>query len=114
MTKTILVNKNHKIKSSYYKKTNFIEIKAIKNDKVLIDKETYTAYLELKEFLSTKNINIYIDSAYRSEEAQLQLYEKFSKLYGKDYADKIVAPVGTSEHHTGLAIDIGLKVDNKN
>ena len=40
-------------------------------------------------------------------------YEKFSKLYGQEYADKTVAPVGCSEHHTGLAIDIGLKIDNK-
>ena len=32
MTKTILANKDHKIKSSYYKKTDFIEIEDIEND----------------------------------------------------------------------------------
>ena len=113
MTKTILVNKNHKIKSSYYKKTDFIEIQDIENYKVLIDKETYESYLKLKELLSAKNINIDIASAYRSEQHQQEVYEDFCKLYGKEYADKMVAPIGTSEHHTGLAIDIGLRMDDK-
>ena len=113
MTKTVLVNKQNKIKTSYYKKADFIEIKDIENDTVLIDKKTYEAYSELRRFLSTKNINIDIASAFRSEELQLQVYEEFCELYGKEYADKTVAPVGTSEHHTGLAIDIGLIIDGQ-
>lgn len=32
-------------------------------------------------------------------------------LYGKEYADSFVAPTGYSEHHTGLAIDIGIKIN---
>ena len=113
MTKTILINKANKIKSSYYKKANFIEIEDVKKDKILIDKETYESFLQLKEILATKNIYIDIASAYRSEEEQHKVYEEYCELYGKEYADKIVAPVGYSEHHTALAIDISLIVDGK-
>ena len=113
MTKTTLVNKQNRIKSSYYKKIDFIETEDIENDKVLVERKTYEEYLKLKEFLSTKNIHIDIASAYRSEELQQEVYEEFCELYGKEYADKTVAPVGASEHHTGLAIDIGLKSDDE-
>ena len=33
--------------------------------------------------------------------------------YGKDYVNKYVAPIKTSEHHTGLALDIALVIDGK-
>ena len=33
------------------------------------------------------------------------------KKYGLDYAEEVVAMPGTSEHHTGLAIDIIINID---
>lgn len=59
--------------------------------------------------MSTKNIDIAIDSAYRSLDRQQELYQEFCTKYGKEYASSIVAPVGASEHHTGLAIDLTIK-----
>lgn len=109
MTNTILINKENKIKESYYKRVNLIDITDIDNKQTKIEKETYEQFLKLQEFLKTKNIFIGIDSAYRSEERQLELYHEFIDNYGKEYADKIVAPVGTSEHHSGLAIDLALQ-----
>ena len=102
MTNTTLINKDNKIKESFYKRVNFIDIKDIDGNDTKIEKETYENYLELQEFLKTKNIIIGIDSAYRSEQRQSELYQEFIEKYGKEYADKIVAPVGTSEHHSGL------------
>lgn len=113
MTNTTLINKDNKIKESFYKKVNFIDIKDIDGNDTKIEKETYENYLELQEFLKTKNIIIGIDSAYRSEQRQSELYQEFIEKYGKEYADKIVAPVGTSEHHSGLAIDLALKSNNE-
>ena len=113
MIKTILVNKNNKIKNSYYKKVNFITIKDIDNEEIQIEQETYEAYEKLNKFLKSININIGIASAYRSLDHQQRIYDEFVNLYGKEYADKFVAPVGTSEHHTGLAIDISVKLDDK-
>lgn len=109
MTKTILINKQNKIKDSYYKRVNLITVKNSIDQNVLIEEETYQNYLELQKYLATKNINIAIDSAYRSQTHQQKLYQEFCSKYGKEYADIIVAPVGTSEHHTGLAIDLTIK-----
>lgn len=111
MTKTVLVNKNNKLKDSYYNRVNLITIQDIKGNDTKIEEETYKAYLELEEFLKEKGILIGIDSAYRSYDHQQELYLEFCNKYGKDYADSIVAPVGTSEHHTGLAIDLAIKTE---
>lgn len=107
----VLVNKEHKIKENYLSKIELITIKNIDNEDIQIEKETYNAYQKLEKFLKTKNIIIGISSAYRSKEYQQEIYDDFVKEYGKDYADKFVAPVGCSEHHTGLAIDINIKVN---
>ncbi len=42
---------------------------------------------------------------------QENIYIEFCEHYGKDYADAIVAPVGNSEHQSGLAIDIEISLD---
>lgn len=113
MTNTTLINKTNKIKESFYKRVNFIDIHDIDNNPTKIEKETYEKFLELQKFMETKNIIIGIDSAYRSEERQLELYHEFIEKYGQEYANKIVAPVGTSEHHSGLAIDLALKANEE-
>lgn len=109
MTNTTLINKDNKIKESFYKRVNFIDIKDIDGKDTKIEKETYEKFLELQKFMETKNIIIGIDSAYRSEERQQELYYEFIEKYGQEYAEKIVAPVGTSEHHSGLAIDLSIQ-----
>lgn len=112
MTKTILVNKQHKIKESYYKRVKLIPVKDALGTSTFLEEETYQHFLELQEYLSTRNINISFDSAYRSLEHQQELYQEFCAKYGKEYADSIVAPVGASEHHTGLALDLTIKTEN--
>lgn len=113
MTKTLLVNKQNKLKESYYKRAKLIDIKDVNGIDTKIEEETYHSFLELQKFLKEKNILIGIDSAYRSFERQQELHLEFVDKYGKEYADKIVAPVGTSEHHTGLAIDLAVQVNGK-
>ena len=113
MTKTILVNKDNKIKQSYIDKIELISTTNATGEEIQVEKEAYDAYLQLKRFLLTKNIEIGIDSAYRTLKQQQQIYNEFIKEYGLEYANKIVAPIGTSEHHTGLAIDLYLKIDGK-
>lgn len=111
MYKTILINRENKIKDNFLKRIELITTKNIENKESLVEKDTYQAFLELKKFLKTKNILIGIESAYRSIEIQQQLYEEFVIKYGHDYADKVVAPVGNSEHHTGLAIDLNIMIN---
>lgn len=107
----VLVNKENKIKDKFLSKIELITTKDIDGLDVQVEKETYNAYLKLKDFLATKNIILGISSAYRSKEYQQEIYDEYIKKYGKDYADKVVAPVGCSEHHTGLAIDINIMVN---
>ena len=107
----VLVNKENKIKDKFLSRIELITTKDVDDLDVQVEKKTYSAYLKLKEFLATKNIIIGIASAYRSKEYQQEIYDEYIKKYGKDYADKVVAPVGYSEHHTGLAIDINIMIN---
>ena len=87
MTNTILVNKDNKIKSTYQKKLNLIKIKNYKSDEIYIEEETYRSYLLLKKRLQEEDIEIEIISSYEDN------------------------PI--SDHATGLAIDITVKIGNK-
>lgn len=49
-----------------------------------------------------------ISSAWRSKEYQQNVWDEIQDLYGEDYARKYVAVPGFSEHHTGLALDLGI------
>lgn len=111
MDKVILVNKNNSIKEEDIKDITFVEVNDIDGVFVKVEKETYDSYLKLKDFLASKDINIGISSAYRSFLHQQRVFNDFISRYGIDYASSVVAPVGTSEHHTGLALDIDIKVN---
>ena len=108
----ILVNKDNPISMDYYNKEKLIKVKNVDNEVVLIDKKTYRYYLKLKRELKKSNIIIAISSAFRTIEYQEELYNEFFLKYGSDLTQKIVAFPKTSEHHTGLAIDIVLKSMN--
>jgi len=109
----VLVNKDNKLKENFLNKITLINTYDVDNEEIQVEEETYQKYLELQKFLLTKNITIGISSGFRSLSRQQEIYEEFITEYGIDYANKIVAPVGTSEHHTGLALDIDLKINGR-
>ena len=88
MNKAILVNKENKIKESFYKYLELITIKNKSNEELQIEKETYDNYLKLEEYLNKKNIAIDIEKAY------------------------ISTAVENSEYNTALALSI--KIDSSN
>lgn len=51
-------------------------------------------------------------SAYRSEAYQKQLYDNYVRAYGEAEANRFSAKPGTSEHQTGMAVDLG-RTDGK-
>ena len=53
-----------------------------------------------------------ISSAWRSYEYQQNLWDETVEDYGEDYAESYVARPGYSEHHTGLAVDLGIFYDD--
>ena len=44
---------------------------------------------------------------------KISLYRNFLKEYGEEYTKKYVAVPGTSEHHTGLVIDVKIVKEGK-
>lgn len=53
-----------------------------------------------------KGLNIYANSAYRSYQDQVDIYDRYLKAYGQNYVNNYVSKPGFSEHQTGLCIDI--------
>ena len=112
---------NYKIvvnKEKSYNKEDFsnIEYKIITNslnEEYLLEKRTLKAYLDLKKDLEKENIYIDIIGGLRTLEEQKKIIDDYTNKYGKDYVERYVAPLGSSEHHTGLCLDIGLVINNK-
>jgi len=102
----ILVNKNNKMNDeSIYTK---VKADSKYNDNVYIEKETYEAFLKLKDFVKEKGYIIDIESAYRSKEHQQRVWDETLNEKGLEHTKKYVAPPGYSEHQTGLAVDFTL------
>ena len=113
MKYSVLVNRDNKIKDNYLDKINLVEIEDVDKKKVYLEEKTYESYLELKKYLEKLNINIGITSAYRTIEYQEKLYNEILEEKGLDYTKTHVAEPSFSEHHTGLAIDIGVLVNGE-
>ena len=80
------------------------------NYKTLVEKETLNAFFKMQEEAKKLGYWIIIDSAYRSYDYQKKILDKLIETKGND-AYKTVALPGTSEHQTGLALDVALYRD---
>ena len=107
-----LVNKEHKIKDNYLKNIKLVPIKLYDKTPSEVEEKTYEFYQLLKQELKEEQIEVALDSAYRSIETQQLLKEEFINKYGPEYTKSYVAEPKTSEHHTGLALDLTLKIKN--
>ena len=105
----VLVNKENKLPDDFEEKVELVEIKNAFWKIVKIEKETFEKFNALRADLLNENINIEIDSAYRSLAIQKELYDEMCEKYGDEYAWNYAAPAGYSEHHTWLALDICIK-----
>ena len=81
----ILVNENHEINKNKLQNLTLVETINTFGEKILVEKKTYNAYLQLKEFLEEKNIKIGIEKGHLKEDNK-----------------------NSSEHVTGLALDISI------
>lgn len=110
----ILVNRENEIPKKWQKKLHLVECKDIDDEDILLEKKTYEMYQKLTTFLEGKKVYIGLNSGYRTSQRQQEIYDEFVEKYGKEYAYNTVAPIGHSEHETGLAIDITVKDLNGN
>ena len=103
----VLVNKTHPVPTDYLSHVELVSARGAIDPEVWVEHQTLEAFKALASYVKeTENLVIGMENAYRSVEAQQQIYEEFCVSYGKDYADAIVAPVGKSEHHLGICIDL--------
>ena len=70
--------------------------------------EAAAAFEQMAAAAAIDGYELQLNSAFRSESDQAQLYERYSRDFGAESAARLVARPGTSEHQTGLAADVGL------
>ncbi len=68
--------------------------------------EAEEAFKQMANKAADDGVSLKIISAYRSNNYQANLYEKYKNNNGQEAADRFSARPGHSEHETGLAIDI--------
>ena len=71
-----------------------------------IRSEAYEAFKEMHEAANQNGIYLMVNSSFRDYASQLRVYDNYKNNHGEEYADKIAARPGFSEHQTGLALDI--------
>lgn len=107
----ILVNKDNLIPDDYVSTIHLRDIDNVDGGSCQVEKRTKSAFKKLQSYLKKQGIEIGVDSAYRSVEEQQKVMDEFTEKYGEEYARNTVAIPGTSEHHTGLVIDLVPKVN---
>lgn len=66
----------------------------------------YDAFLDMWNAANEDGYYLMINSAYRTFEEQETVYNNYKDKRGQKYADSIAARPGSSEHQTGLCLDI--------
>ncbi len=72
----------------------------------MMTKKTADALKEMYDAAKKEGLELVLNSAYRSYETQVAIYNDFETRYGGQYAAEYVAKPGASEHQTGLGIDL--------
>ena len=108
----VLVNKENKLPDDWEETVHLKSCTSASGKEIFVEEEALGKYYGLRNALAEENIYILLDSTYRSVAYQEDLAERFRQEKGEEYVKQYVAVPGFSEHHTGLAIDICLRVDN--
>lgn len=102
----ILVNKYYQLDKDF----KFDDIVEVSNrhcyGEQSIRKEVYDKFIEMFNAAKLENLTIIINSSYRPYDYQENLWNRYARENGEKWADKYAARAGSSEHQTGLAIDV--------
>lgn len=93
----LIVNKTYSLPSSYDPGLN---------------EEALAAFEAMQSDAANDGINLYICSGYRSYADQQYQYNVHVENKGKEYADRVSARPGYSEHQSGLCMDINTTEDS--
>ncbi len=110
----VLVNEDNRLPDGFEDTVEIIPVQNAVGDQYEIEKKTYEAFLRLRDdLLQNDGLQTELISVYRTIPQQEATFERYLKNFGLEYANKYVAKPGHSEHHTGLAVDVGILVDGK-
>lgn len=97
-----IVNKDHKLSSSYKP-----PLKTIPRTSKQMTPEAVAAFEKMRKAAKKDGISLTAVSGYRSYARQKALFAYYSRKLGATQAARVSARPGTSEHQTGLAMDVG-------
>ena len=103
----MLVNKHRKLKENFEPDLTKIDSQYAANDDMEASRIAVNSFIEMYNAAKSENLDLVINSAYRSYDDQVKISETYKNLYGDNYVKNYVAKPGFSEHQTGLAFDIG-------
>lgn len=101
----VLVNRNNPLDPEDYKPK---DLRTVAGNGSQLRAEAATALESLLKAGRKDSHSLTVLSAYRSYGKQKALFNQYKAQFGVDYATRISAPAGTSEHQLGLAADLGL------
>lgn len=106
---TALVNKENYLSEDYVPEdlvmTDVPHVYASEEANLL--REVAARQLEIMfEAAQSDGLTLYARSGYRSYQTQFGLYANYVNAHGQEAADRFSAKAGSSEHQTGLAMDI--------
>jgi len=107
----LIANKTYPLPSSYVPKNTHTDAGNQKYCQTCIINDAWDAWTLMKADATSLGLNIWIQSGYRSYEAQKGLYDKYVSRDGKLAADTYSARPGHSEHQTGYAFDLNTITD---
>ncbi|SFB28720.1 D-alanyl-D-alanine dipeptidase/carboxypeptidase [Acetitomaculum ruminis DSM 5522] len=99
----ILVNEYYPLK-----KFEINDLKPLEDSDIYLKNDVVDILEKIIKKISAKGKIVYV-SGYRSLEEQKNIWNDSIRESGEEFTRKYVAIPGCSEHHTGLAIDLGLK-----
>lgn len=97
-----IVNKDHKLSPSYKP-----ALKTIPGTSKQMTPEAVAAFETMRKAAKKDGISLTAVSGYRSYARQKTLFASYSRQLGVKEAERVSARPGTSEHQTGLAMDVG-------
>lgn len=110
----ILVNKESKLPDDWESRIELVDVYTGLDEIYQVEKKAAEAYKKLRDDLrENDHVIIELDSTYRTVTRQQEIWDSFLKEHGEEYTKKYVAVPGTSEHHTGLAVDVKLVKSGK-
>ncbi|MET1033861.1 MAG: D-alanyl-D-alanine carboxypeptidase family protein [Arthrobacter sp.] len=98
----VLVNRQHPLAP----KTYVPRLQRVAGTPVYLQPTGAGAYAKMAAASRKAGVTLRATSSYRSYAAQRTLLANYTRWYGAAYANRVVAPPGTSEHQTGLAVDV--------